>query len=147
IIEMEPDIENMTMSEYLEYEAWDIMVEDVERLKKLLTPSIHTLPEPDLVVQSCVPLLPSPDEAKVVRDEEPNNDDDSISIHVPDVMDDVIQPSIPQVIHTTPPDKDYVAPATKSILDELLEESEPFIHVTFRIFRSFYDSNYSIIYF
>ncbi|GKA58361.1 hypothetical protein Tco_0757549 [Tanacetum coccineum] len=74
------------------------------------------------MVQSCVPLLPSPDEAKVVRDEEPNNDDDSISIHVPDVMDDVIQPLIPQVIHTTPPDKDYVAPATKSILDELLEE-------------------------
>nr|GEU64596.1 hypothetical protein [Tanacetum cinerariifolium] len=31
-------------------------------------------------------------------------------------------PFIPQTIHTTPPDKDYVAPATKSIMDELLEE-------------------------
>nr|GEW79487.1 reverse transcriptase domain-containing protein [Tanacetum cinerariifolium] len=38
------------------------------------------------------------------------------------VMDDVIQHSIPQVIHTTPPDKDYVASTTKSILGELLEE-------------------------
>ncbi|GJY71312.1 hypothetical protein Tco_0475015 [Tanacetum coccineum] len=29
---------------------------------------------------------------------------------------------IPKTIHTTPPDEDYVAPATKSILDDLLEE-------------------------
>nr|GEV98461.1 retrovirus-related Pol polyprotein from transposon TNT 1-94 [Tanacetum cinerariifolium] len=29
---------------------------------------------------------------------------------------------IPKTIHTTPPDKDYVALATKSILDELIEE-------------------------
>ncbi|GJR49543.1 hypothetical protein Tco_1400064 [Tanacetum coccineum] len=42
--------------------------------------------------------------------------------NVPDVMDDVIQPLIPKTIHTTPLDEDYVAPATKSILDELLEE-------------------------
>ncbi|GJQ98278.1 hypothetical protein Tco_0009417 [Tanacetum coccineum] len=41
--------------------------------------------------------------------------------NVPDEMDRVIQPLIPQPIHTTPPN-DYVAPATKSILDELLEE-------------------------
>ncbi|GJW14643.1 hypothetical protein Tco_0018776 [Tanacetum coccineum] len=37
-------------------------------------------------------------------------------------MDDVIQSLIPKTIHTTPPDEDYVAPATKSILDELLKE-------------------------
>ncbi|GJT31341.1 hypothetical protein Tco_0911616 [Tanacetum coccineum] len=36
-------------------------------------------------------------------------------------IDEVIQPLIPQPIHTTPPNDDYVAPATKSILDELLE--------------------------
>ncbi|GJY65316.1 hypothetical protein Tco_0467554 [Tanacetum coccineum] len=29
---------------------------------------------------------------------------------------------MPETIHTTPPNYDYVAPATKSILDELLEE-------------------------
>ncbi|GJY75731.1 hypothetical protein Tco_0480847 [Tanacetum coccineum] len=34
----------------------------------------------------------------------------------------VIPPLIPKTIHTIPPDKDYVAPATKSMLDELLEE-------------------------
>ncbi|GJT00469.1 hypothetical protein Tco_0821638 [Tanacetum coccineum] len=39
-------------------------------------------------------------------------------------MDDVIQPLIPKTIHTTPPDKDYVAPTTKSLLDDLLEELE-----------------------
>ncbi|GKE12475.1 hypothetical protein Tco_1416026 [Tanacetum coccineum] len=37
-------------------------------------------------------------------------------------MDDIIQPLIPKTLDTTPPDKDYVAPATKSILDDLLEE-------------------------
>ncbi|GJR90152.1 hypothetical protein Tco_0214163 [Tanacetum coccineum] len=41
---------------------------------------------------------------------------------VPNEMDDVIQPLIPQPIHTRPPNDDYVALATKSILDELLEE-------------------------
>nr|GEU56477.1 hypothetical protein [Tanacetum cinerariifolium]GEV06779.1 hypothetical protein [Tanacetum cinerariifolium]GEV09352.1 hypothetical protein [Tanacetum cinerariifolium] len=104
------------------YNIWDITVEDVEILRQILTRSVHTLPEPDHVVQPCVPLLPSPDELKVVRDEEPNNDVDSNSIQVIDNMDDVIQPSIPQTTHTTPPDKDYVAPATKSIFNELLEE-------------------------
>ncbi|GJY37214.1 hypothetical protein Tco_0422592 [Tanacetum coccineum] len=38
------------------------------------------------------------------------------------VPDEIVQPLIPEPIHTTPPNDDYVAPATKSILDELLEE-------------------------
>ncbi|GJU46764.1 hypothetical protein Tco_1204030 [Tanacetum coccineum] len=156
IMEMEPDIENMTMNEYLEYAAEnftpnfydqspytpnpqpenkelsfeeDITVKDVERLRQLLTPTVHTLPELNHVVQPCVPLLPSPDEVKVVMEEEPNYDVDSMSIQVFIINDDLIQPLIPQPIHTTPPDKDYVAPATKLILEELLEESEPFIHI------------------
>ncbi|GKA50954.1 hypothetical protein Tco_0744150 [Tanacetum coccineum] len=37
-------------------------------------------------------------------------------------MNNAIQPLIPKTIHTTLLDKDYVAPTTKSILDELLEE-------------------------
>ncbi|GJW66638.1 hypothetical protein Tco_0121062 [Tanacetum coccineum] len=45
-----------------------------------------------------------------------------LTTNMPDVMDDVIQPLIPKTLHTTPPDEDYVAPTTKSILDELLEE-------------------------
>ncbi|GJY30501.1 hypothetical protein Tco_0413996 [Tanacetum coccineum] len=118
---MEPNIENMTLNEYLKYEAekerrlrrnvfGDLFKMEAENLiemkqEEAKVEDVHTLLEPDPVVQSCVPLLPSPDEVKV-----------------PDVMDGVIQPSIPQVIHTTPPDKDYVTPDTKSILDELLEE-------------------------
>ncbi|GJS46405.1 hypothetical protein Tco_0596526 [Tanacetum coccineum] len=42
--------------------------------------------------------------------------------NVPDEIDEIVQPVIPEPIHTTPPNDDYVAPATKSILDELLEE-------------------------
>nr|GEX26948.1 hypothetical protein [Tanacetum cinerariifolium] len=42
--------------------------------------------------------------------------------NVHDVMDNIIQPLIPKTIHTPPPDEDYVAPANKSILDDLLEE-------------------------
>nr|GEY86435.1 hypothetical protein [Tanacetum cinerariifolium] len=42
--------------------------------------------------------------------------------NVLDVMDDIIQPLIPKTIHTTPPNEDYVAPPTKSILNYLLEE-------------------------
>ncbi|GKE70992.1 hypothetical protein Tco_1529064, partial [Tanacetum coccineum] len=42
--------------------------------------------------------------------------------NVPDEMDEVIQPLIPHPIHTIPPNDDYVASATKLILDELLKE-------------------------
>ncbi|GJW88591.1 reverse transcriptase domain-containing protein [Tanacetum coccineum] len=44
--------------------------------------------------------------------------------NVPDEIDEIVQPLIPEPIHTTPPNDDYVAPATKSILDKLLEEFE-----------------------
>ncbi|GKF02416.1 hypothetical protein Tco_0029339, partial [Tanacetum coccineum] len=33
-------------------------------------------------------------------------------------IDEIVQPLIPEPIHTTPTNDDYVAPATKSILDE-----------------------------
>ncbi|GJX56763.1 hypothetical protein Tco_0286660 [Tanacetum coccineum] len=42
--------------------------------------------------------------------------------NVLDVIDDIIQPLISKTIHATPPDKDYVAPASKSILYDLLKE-------------------------
>ncbi|GJT67922.1 hypothetical protein Tco_1019402 [Tanacetum coccineum] len=42
--------------------------------------------------------------------------------NVPEVIEDVIQPLIPKTLHTTPPNEGYVAPATKPILDDLLEE-------------------------
>ncbi|GJT58521.1 hypothetical protein Tco_1002054 [Tanacetum coccineum] len=75
-------------------DIWDITIEVVERLRLLLIPTVHTLPEPNPMVQP----------------------------YVPDLIDDVIQPLIPQTIHTPQPNKDYVAPTTKLILDELLEE-------------------------
>ncbi|GJY74917.1 hypothetical protein Tco_1026268 [Tanacetum coccineum] len=51
--------------------------------------------------------------------------------NVPDEMDEVIQPLIPQPIHTTPPNDDCVAPATNSILDELLDEfDDEIVNVT-----------------
>nr|GEX66768.1 RNA-directed DNA polymerase, eukaryota [Tanacetum cinerariifolium] len=61
-------------------DMWNITVEDVERIRKFLTPN------------------------------------------VPDIIEDVIQPLIPTTLHTTPPNEDYVAPATKPILDELLKD-------------------------
>ncbi|GJX97567.1 hypothetical protein Tco_0353365 [Tanacetum coccineum] len=39
-----------------------------------------------------------------------------------DEIDEIVQPLIPEPIHTTPPNDDYVAPATKLILDKLLED-------------------------
>ncbi|GJZ96515.1 hypothetical protein Tco_0668849 [Tanacetum coccineum] len=43
--------------------------------------------------------------------------------NVPDEMDEVIQPLISQPIHITPPNDNYVASATKLILDKLLKNS------------------------
>ncbi|GKE72398.1 hypothetical protein Tco_1534439 [Tanacetum coccineum] len=40
--------------------------------------------------------------------------------NVPDEIDKIVQPLIPEPIHTTPPNDDYVAQATKLILDKLL---------------------------
>ncbi|GKE26543.1 hypothetical protein Tco_1441927, partial [Tanacetum coccineum] len=42
--------------------------------------------------------------------------------NVPDEINEIVQPLIPEPIHTTPPNDNYVAPATKFILDEILEE-------------------------
>nr|GEU76358.1 hypothetical protein [Tanacetum cinerariifolium] len=97
---------------------------DVERLRQLLTPTVHALPEPNLVVQPYVLLIPYPDEVKVVRQEELDNDIDSIPTQEPDVNDDLIQPLIPQTVHTMPPYDAYVVTDTKPILEELLEEFE-----------------------
>ncbi|GKA36593.1 hypothetical protein Tco_0723158 [Tanacetum coccineum] len=124
-LEMESDIENMTMNEYLEYEAvkeiqlWD----DVQSRRSLTNYNEDSIWEHD-------------DDSE--EDQEEDGDDgDTFDIwditvedverirkffNVPDKIDEIIQPLIPEPIHTTPPNDDYVAPATKSILDELLEE-------------------------
>ncbi|GJW99856.1 hypothetical protein Tco_0183770 [Tanacetum coccineum] len=53
-------------------------------------------------------------EAKVVREEEQDYD-------IP-LQDDEMQPLTPQTVHITPPDDDYVAPATNPIFNKHLKE-------------------------
>ncbi|GKD81867.1 hypothetical protein Tco_1348706, partial [Tanacetum coccineum] len=162
IMEMDPDIKNMTLSEYLEYEAakerqlWDDVrsrrspTNDYEtefnsfhrnKSNTFYYLYSHYLPTP--------PIQPYP-KNYLVSTNESNNDDDSeedqeedgddrdtfdiwdITVedverirkifNVLDEIDEIVQPLFPEPIHTTPPNDDYVAPATKSILDEVLEE-------------------------
>ncbi|GKD28133.1 hypothetical protein Tco_1234347 [Tanacetum coccineum] len=47
--------------------GWGIMVMDVERLRQMLTPTVYTLPNLELVVQLYMPIGPVCDEAKVER--------------------------------------------------------------------------------
>ncbi|GJS93205.1 hypothetical protein Tco_0800173, partial [Tanacetum coccineum] len=95
-------------------DGWDIMVEDVERLRKILTPTIHTLPNLKPVVQSYMPLDPVCDEAKVKKEEEHD-------YNIP-LQDGIMQPLTPQTVHITPPYDVCVAPATNNILDKHLNE-------------------------
>ncbi|GJY35232.1 reverse transcriptase domain-containing protein [Tanacetum coccineum] len=50
--------------------GWDITSKDVERLRQFLTPTIHTLPNLEPVVQPYIPLGPVHDKDKIVREEE-----------------------------------------------------------------------------
>ncbi|GJV20888.1 retrovirus-related pol polyprotein from transposon TNT 1-94 [Tanacetum coccineum] len=95
--------------------SWDVTVKDVERLRQFLTPTIHTLPNLEPVVQPYMPLGPVHDKEKLVREEKQDYD---IPLH-----DGVMQPLTPQAVHITPPNDDYVAPATNPILDKQLNES------------------------
>ncbi|GKE19230.1 hypothetical protein Tco_1426807 [Tanacetum coccineum] len=54
------------------------------------------------------------DKKKIVREEKHDYD---IPLH-----DGVMQPLTPQTVHITPPDDDYVAPATSPTLDKQLNE-------------------------
>ncbi|GJR23051.1 hypothetical protein Tco_0971578 [Tanacetum coccineum] len=88
IMEIEPDIENMTLNGYFEYEA---------EKERRLWDSVQSRRSPT-----------NYDEADV----------DSFHQN----KKDVIQPLIPTTLHTTPPNEDYVALATKPILEKLLED-------------------------
>ncbi|GKA80898.1 hypothetical protein Tco_0787590 [Tanacetum coccineum] len=89
-------------------------IEDVERLRQFLTPTIHILPNREPVVQPYILLGPVHDKEKIIREEEQDYD-------VP-LPDGVMQPLAPQTVHVIPPDDDYVAPATNPILDKQLNE-------------------------
>ncbi|GKD36748.1 hypothetical protein Tco_1256955, partial [Tanacetum coccineum] len=98
-----------------DYNNWEITVEDVERLRQILTPTVHILHEPDHVGQPLVPLIPSPDEVKVVREEEPANDVFSISIQVLDVIDDLSKEFRDEILDITVVDEEVDFNPTRDI--------------------------------
>ncbi|GKC95972.1 hypothetical protein Tco_1161414, partial [Tanacetum coccineum] len=86
----------------------DITVKDVEKLRQMLTPTIHTLPNPEPAVQRCMPLSPFWDKEIVAREEEQDND-------IP-LQDGVMRSLTPYTTHIIPPDD--VAPTTNPILEK-----------------------------
>ncbi|GJX98252.1 hypothetical protein Tco_0355271 [Tanacetum coccineum] len=165
---MEPDTENMTISEYLEYKAakerrlWDDVRSrrsptkyneaDVDsfhrnKSKTFSYPYSHNLTPP----HPCfLPVQPYPKNYFVSTNESNDVDIENMTIAEYNLyvakqglgMNPLRAENIKRMghdieeyqeddgddedtlinIHTTPPNDDYVAPATKSILDELLEE-------------------------
>ncbi|GJZ84080.1 hypothetical protein Tco_0649419 [Tanacetum coccineum] len=55
-------------------DGWDITVKDVDRLRQILTPIIHTLPNLKPMVQPYIPLGPVHDKEKVIIEEEQDYD-------------------------------------------------------------------------
>ncbi|GJT04892.1 hypothetical protein Tco_0839354 [Tanacetum coccineum] len=103
--------------------GWDITSKDVERLRQFLTPTIHTLPNLEPVVQPYTPLGPVHDKDNIVRKKEQNYD-------IPQ-NDSVMQLLTPQTVHITPPDDNYVAPATNPMSNKQLNKfEEEFSHIT-----------------
>ncbi|GJZ26517.1 hypothetical protein Tco_0570770 [Tanacetum coccineum] len=140
---MGPDIENMTLNEYLEYEAemerrsWsnDRSKSNPTKCEGAEFNSYHR-DKSDVDLEKEEPQAEHGDDRDTydvwdITVEDVELIRQFLTPNVPDEVDEVIQPLIPQPIHTTPPNDDYVAPATKSILDELLEEfSDKILNVT-----------------
>ncbi|GJS92190.1 hypothetical protein Tco_0774826 [Tanacetum coccineum] len=95
-------------------DGWDITVKNVYRFRQILTPTIHSLPNLEPMVQSYVTRGPVHDKEKVVREKEHDYD-------IP-LQDHVMQPLTPKTVHITPPNDNYVAPATNLILNKHLNE-------------------------
>ncbi|GKA66008.1 hypothetical protein Tco_0765816 [Tanacetum coccineum] len=98
--------------------GWDITSKNVERLRQFLTPTIHTLPNLEPVVQPYIPLGPIHDKDKITREEEHDYD-------IP------LNDSIMQTVHITPLDDDYVAPTTNPMSNKQLNKfEEEFSNIT-----------------
>ncbi|GKA53319.1 hypothetical protein Tco_0746634 [Tanacetum coccineum] len=96
---------------------------DIERLRQFLTPTIHTLPNLEPVLKPYIPLGPIHDKEKIVRDGEQDYD-------IP-LNDDIMQPLTPQTVHITPPNDNYIAPATSPIFHKQLNKfEEEFSNIT-----------------
>ncbi|GKB78074.1 hypothetical protein Tco_0944969 [Tanacetum coccineum] len=90
--------------------SWDITVKNVDRFRQILTPTIHTLSNLKPMVQSYVTQGPVHNKEKVVREKEQD-------YNIP-LQDNIMQPLTPQTVHITPPDDNYVTPATNPILNK-----------------------------
>nr|GEZ30209.1 hypothetical protein [Tanacetum cinerariifolium] len=99
----------------------NITFEDVERLRQILIPTIHTLLNLEPALQSYMPLSPFRDKESVARGKE----------HAIPLQDSVMQPLTPQTTHIIPPDD--VAPATSPILDKHSNEFEEEFFVITRV--------------
>ncbi|GJV35294.1 hypothetical protein Tco_1407771 [Tanacetum coccineum] len=111
---------------------WDITSKDVERLRQFLTPTIHTLPNLKPVVKPYIPLGPVHDKDKIVREKEQDYD-------IP-LNDSIMQPLTPQMVYITPPDENYVAPATNHMSNKQLSKfKEEFSNIT-RAAKKEYDN-------
>ncbi|GJV15208.1 retrovirus-related pol polyprotein from transposon TNT 1-94 [Tanacetum coccineum] len=163
-MEMKPDFKNMTICEYLEYEAakgrrlWDDVrsrrspthydetdFNSFHRNKSntFYYPYSHYLPTPPVqpypknYLVSTMDSIWEQDDNSEEDQEEDNDDGDTFDMwditvedverirkffNVPNEIDEIVQPLIPEPIHTTLPNDDYIPPATKLILGELLEE-------------------------
>ncbi|GKD28162.1 hypothetical protein Tco_1234376 [Tanacetum coccineum] len=105
--------------------GWDITSKDVERLRQILTPTIHTFPN----LEPVVPLGPV---HKIVKEKEQDYD-------IP-LNDSVMQPLTPQTVHITPPEDDYVAPATNPMPNKQLNKfKEEFSNIT-KVSKKEYDN-------
>ncbi|GKC81965.1 hypothetical protein Tco_1137682 [Tanacetum coccineum] len=112
--------------------SWDITSKDVERLRQFLTPTIHTLPNLEPVVQPYIPLGPVHDKDKIVKEKEQDYD-------IP-LNGSVMQPLTPQTVHITPPGDDYVAPATNPMSNKQLNNfKEEFFNIT-KVAENEYDN-------
>ncbi|GJS03733.1 hypothetical protein Tco_0320241 [Tanacetum coccineum] len=105
IMEIEPDIENMTLNGYLDYEA---------EKERRLWDNVRSRRSPTNYDEADVDSFHQNKNVERIRQ--------FLTPNIPDVIEDVIQPLIPTTLHTTPPNEDYVAPATKPILEKLLED-------------------------
>ncbi|GJU43169.1 hypothetical protein Tco_1200435 [Tanacetum coccineum] len=113
-------------------DSWDITVKNVDRFRKILIPTIHTLSNLKPMVQWYVTRGPVHDKEKVVREKEHDYD-------IP-LQDHVMQPLTSQTVHITPPDDNYLATVTNPILNKHLNEfKEEFTNNT-RVFKKI-DSN------
>ncbi|GJY72618.1 hypothetical protein Tco_0476321 [Tanacetum coccineum] len=95
-------------------DGWDITIKDIKRLSQILIPTIHTLPNLKPVVQPYMPRGPVRDEVRVVREKE-------LEYDIP-LQNGEMQSLTPQTVHITPLDDDYVAPATRPLLEKHLNE-------------------------